>query len=271
VESGAAFVYGSVLDGRGEVPGTSDPTTILPATAGANRVVLFELGHITGLNEFSGSASIYNHGPDATVVRADFYERGVPGVADSTSLTVGGREAISWDDAVGELMGRTEVVGALVFTIEDGYSEGGGLSAIGREFAIYREEGEVTGTAGQAIPGLVDSDMLMPGETFHFIGLRERDLEAGPERSHLGLLNLGSTDSTVRIAGFADDGTPEGIIWITVRAGEQKRVNRILPAINPEQDGGLKRLEVTATAPVHALAYRVNSNGDPVTILPFRR
>jgi len=76
VETGAAFPYGSVLDGRTGVPGTSDPTTILPVTEGSRRVVLLEMGRITGLNEFSGSASIYNHGALPVTVRADFYELG---------------------------------------------------------------------------------------------------------------------------------------------------------------------------------------------------
>ena len=72
-------------------------------------------------------------------------------------------------------------------------------------------------------------------------------------------------------AGYADDGSPEGTTWVAIRAGEQIRVNRILRAINRDQDGGLKRIEVTTTAPVHALAYRVNAYGDPVTLRPFRR
>lgn len=271
VESGAAFVYGSALDGRWQIPGTSDPTTILPVTRGSDRVVLLELGRITGINEFSGSASVYNHGSQPIDVRVDFYERGVPGTSASSSLTIGGMETLGWDDAVGELVGRSGVTGSLVLTVEDGQPGSAGISAVGREFAIYRDGDEILGTAGQAMPGLVDTDMLVPGETFHFIGLRDRELDAGPERSHLGLLNLGPADAVVKVSGFADERTPEGTTWVSVRAGEQTRVNRIMRAIKPEQDGGLKRIEVTTTVPVHALAYKVNSNGDPVTLLPFRR
>lgn len=270
VESGSAFPYGSILDGRGAVQGTSDPTTVLPVTDGARQVVLLEMGRITGLNEFSGSASLYNHAGRTITVDVAFYERGVPGVSDETTITVPGRTVVSWNDAVGDLVGRTGVVGSLVLTSRGGVL-GGNISAIGREFAIYTDGGAVTGTAGQLLPGLAEEDRLMPGEVFHFIGLRERQLPEGPERSHLGVLNLGDIAVEMTVASFAADGTAEGSIQRTVRAGEQLRVNNVLSAINSVQDGELKRIEVTADGPLYVLAYRVNATGDPVTLLPFRR
>jgi hypothetical protein len=269
VETGAAFPYGSVLDGRTGVPGTSDPTTILPVTEGSRRVVLLEMGRITGLNEFSGSASIYNHGALPVTVRADFYERGVPGVAETSTFQLGARTVMSWDDVVGELTGRTGVVGAVVFNTV-GQTVRAVLSAIGREFAIFTEGAQVVGTAGQLMPGLSDDEMLQPGESFHFIGLRDRSTSQGRERSHLGVLNLGEALVTMTVFGFDASGASEGSIQQTVQPGEQLRVNNILRAINPDQDGGLKRVRVEASGALHVLAYRVNGNGDPVTLRGFR-
>jgi hypothetical protein len=53
---------------------------------------------------------------------------------------------------------------------------------------------------------------------------------------------------------------------LTVRGGELIQVNSIIAVVNPGQDGGVKRLEVTATAPVYVRAFRVNRDGDPNTI-----
>lgn len=269
VDAGAAFPYASVLDGRDGVPGTSDPTTILPITGGSQRVVLLEMGRITGLNEFSGSASIYNHTRMPATVRADFYERGVPGVAETASFSLGSMAVRSWDDVVGELTGRTGVVGAVVFSKQGG-GPPGQFSAIGREFAIYTENSQVTGTAGQAMPGLANADRLLPGEVFHFIGLRDRPTPQGRERSHLGVLNLETGVVTMTVTSFAADGTMEGSIQQSVQPGEQLRINNILSAINPGQDGEFKRIEVEVSGPLYVLAYRVNGNGDPVTLQAFR-
>jgi hypothetical protein len=269
VVSGAVFPYASILDGRGSVAGTSDPTTIMPVFGGSQSVVLLEVGRITGLNEFSGSASLHNHSTRNLVIRVDFHERGVPGISDSQTGEIGPGQTLSWDDAVGELVGRTGAVGALVFTVEGG-GPVGSLSGIGREFAIFSEGGEITGTAGQLMPGLTPAGQLAVGETFHFLGLRDRNLPEGRERSHLGVLNLGQDSVMMTVDGYDDQGGLEGTITKTVRAGEQLRVNNVLKAINSSVDGGLKRLEVTADGPLYILAYRVNATGDPVTLQPFR-
>ncbi len=269
VLSGAVFPYASILDGRGSVAGTSDPTTIMPISGGSQSVVLLEVGRITGLNEFSGSASLHNHSTRSLVIRVDFHERGVPGVSDSQTGEIGPGQTLSWDDAVGDLVGRTGVVGALVFTVEGG-GLGGSISGIGREFAIFSEGGEITGTAGQLMPGLTPAEQLVAGETFHFLGLRDRTLPAGRERSHLGVLNLGQNSVMMTVHGYDENGTLEGTITKTVRAGEQLRVNNVLKAINSGVDGGIKRLEVTTDGPLYVLAYRVNATGDPVTLQPFR-
>ncbi len=269
VVSGAVFPYASVLDGRGSVAGTSDPTTIMPVSGGPQSVVLLEVGRITGLNEFSGSASLHNHSSRNLVIQVDFHERGVPGISNSQTGEIGPGQTLSWDDAVGELVGRTGVVGALVFTVEGG-GLGDTISGIGREFAIFSDGGEITGTAGQLMPGLIPADQLAVEETFHFLGLRDRNLPEGRERSHLGVLNLGQDSVMMTIRGYDAQGGREGTITKTVRAGEQLRVNNVLKAINSGIDGGLKRLEVTADGPLYALAYRVNATGDPVTLQAFR-
>lgn len=69
---------------------------------------------------------------------------------------------------------------------------------------------------------------------------------------------------------YDDAGGLEGEWTRGVRSLELVHVNNIISKIDPSHDGGVKRLEVTTTGPVHARAFRVNTTGDPITIEPFR-
>ena len=146
------------------------------------------------------------------------------------------------------------------------------LSATGREFAIFEDgEGNVTGTAGQLMEGLTGEDILNPGKTHHFIGLRQVESGDRLERSHIAFFNAGSSrvDATLKL--FGDDGQLEGTWTRGVRPMELVHVNNIIDRINASQDGGVKRLEVTVNGPTYARAFRVNPYGDPITIEPFTR
>ncbi len=265
VASGAALGYVSVLDGKGAYTGTSDPTTVLPVRP-ASRVTLLEVGAVTGVNQFSGSAVIANHSARAAQVRADFYARGSVGVTTSGSFTLGPGEVRGHEDAVGDLVGQRNVVGTLVLTATNGTL----ISAIGREFAVYTDsQGAVTGTAGQLMPGLGDDDVLVAGRSYDVIAAIERETATGPERSHLGAFNPGGSDVTLTVTMFSVDNVAEGSLTRTVRPGELLRVNNVVSAIHPAQDGEIKRLRITVSGPLHVLAYRVNATGDPVTLRPI--
>ncbi len=98
VTAGSAVVYASVLDGNSTNPGTSDPTTIQPVTAGAETVTLLELGPVDGYDEFSGSASITNLSNTAAQLEVDFHQRGTPGVAATASLDIPTGDTLGYDD-----------------------------------------------------------------------------------------------------------------------------------------------------------------------------
>ena len=261
VVSGSAFSYASVLDGHGAVAGTSDPTTQLPVRAGATSVTLLELGHIQGVNEFSGSAAVHNHASGPTVVQAAFTPRGATAPAATTSFSLAPHETRGWDNVIGELFGIDDDVGTLVLT-----TSGAPISAIGREFAVYRDAaGTVNGTAGQLMPGLTTADLIQPGVEAHFLGLRE----GAGERSHLAIYNPGPGTATVTVVSLDAGGVSHGSRQLNVRSRELVRVNNLLSGIDPTHDGGERRIVVTTTARVHVLAYRVNATGDPVTLQPF--
>jgi len=263
VTSGAGFVYASVLDGN-DGSGTSDPTTVLPVANGSSEVTLLEVGSIKGINEFSGSASITNHSSIPARVEARFYERGVPGVPAQEVFSVEPGRTVGFGDVIDDLFGIQGVVGTLVLTPSNQTS----ISATAREFAVFRDQGgEVTGTAGQLIAGLDDGDLLYAGRTWHFIGLRQRAGAAGIERSHIALYNPSDEPITATLALF--DGTSGEAEGSIVRAIEPRcliQINNVIEAINGNQDGSVKRLELSATGPVHARAFRVNTTGDPITI-----
>lgn len=263
VTSGMALAYASVLDGNIVYDGTSDPTTILPVTAGAPEVTLLELGPIQGLNEFSGSASVTNFSPEEAVVRAEFFARGTPGVAASETFTIPAGGTLGFEDIVGDLF-AIQGVGTLRLTTQNDTL----ISATGREFAVFRDgQGEVVGTAGQLIPGMLPGELLQAGARYHLLGLREVEDQGGRERSHIAVFNPGSDTVTLDVELYdGATGEDEGDTELTVRGGELIQVNSIIAVVNPGQDGGVKRLEVTATAPVYVRAFRVNRDGDPITI-----
>lgn len=267
VERGKALAYASVLDGNGSYLGTSDPTTILPVSGGSDHVTLLEIGSIIGGNEFSGSTSITNHSKIAADVTAEFYRRGVPGIAVTRRLTIAAGESEGYTDLVGELFGVYGDVGTVVLrSLNDAK-----ISATGREFAILRDEsGGRTGTAGQLIPGATDEDCLTPGRSWHFIGLRQAAASTGDERSHIAVFNPNAEEVDVAVSLFnAIDGAAEGSRTWTVRARELIQINNVIARINPDHDDREKRIEVVVNGPVHMNSFRVNPWGDPVTLCAF--
>lgn len=264
ITSGVALAYASVLDGAQAGLGTSDPTTVEPSPGGSSVVRLLELGPVQGeTSEFSGSALIHNHGNRPATIEVRYYERSSPGPAATASITIDGAETRGWDDFVGEVFGLSNTVG----TVELVAGASGSISAIGREFAIFRDSGgAVIGTAGQLMPGLTEADLARPGSIYHFLGLRE----IGQERSHLAMFNPGSGDVTLSITAYNPDGSVAGTpAEETVRGQELIRINRILGHLGVAAGEASKRLEVTVDGPCHVLVYRVNSSDDPVTISPF--
>jgi len=267
VQSGAALGFVSVLDGTSQIPGTSDPTTILPIITGSTRQTLIGLGPVMGLNEFTGSASVTNLSNLPSVIRADFYARddGQSGVAATATVNLGPGETRGFADIVGDLFGLTGV-GTVVLTSENDTE----FFATGREYAVFRDsQGHVTGTAGQLVPGLGDDELLIPGVTYHLLGLRERTISGALERSNLLIFNPGEEEQmlTIRLVDGAT-GALEGFRIESIPAGELRQLNRILSTVNPGQDGSPKRLEVTVEGSLFVLASRVNKDGDPVTVFP---
>ncbi len=263
VTAGSAVVYASVLDGNSTNSGTSDPTTIQPVTAGAEKLTLLELGPVEGYDSFSGSASISNLSDTAAQVEVEFYPRGVPGVAATASLGIPAGDTVGFDDLVGELFGMTDVGTVVIRSLNET-----DLIATGREFSfLVDDEGAFIGTAGQLIPGMTDDDLAQPGTTYHILGLQQVETDDGRERSHIAAFNPG--DDAVELGLTLYDGATgasEGETSLFVQAGELVQTNNIISVINPDQDGAPKRLELTTHGDVFVKAFRVNATGDPVTI-----
>jgi len=263
VEAGEAIVYTSVLDGTATVPGTSDPTTILPVVGGADRVTLLELGPIVGFDEFSGSASITNLGGSDVQITATFFARGTPGAAATEDLTVPAGETLGFLDVVGDLF-QLSGVGTVVLEGPPGAR----LTATGREFSILRGDGgQIVGTAGQLIPGMTDEALLRAGARYHLLGLRQIETGGGLERSHVAAFNPGSDPATVTLELYdGATGALEGTFDLRVRGTELVQRNNIIQVITGSADGRPKRIEAVSDRPVHLKAFRVNKDGDPITI-----
>jgi hypothetical protein len=264
VVSGGALAYASVVDGNGSYSGTSDPTTIQPVRHGSERITLLEIGSIVGGNEYSGSASITNHSDFEARIRADFHRRGAAGVSSSASLTIAAGDTEGFSDLARDLFGATGEVGTVVLQSTNGAR----ISASGREYSIFRDDrGEKVGTAGQLISGATDQDLLTPGRSWHFLGLRQSGSGNRGNRSHLAVFNPNSEAARVTVTVYDGiRGEAEGSRSWSVRPGELMRINNLISRIDPGHDGGDKRIEVQTSRPVHASVFRINRWGDPVTL-----
>ncbi len=268
VISGRATGYVSVLDGTGgDYVGTSDPTTIQPIVIGSESVVLQEIGPVQGLNEFSGSGSLVNFAGENTNVRVDFYRRNQAGVAATATIPVPANTTFGYSDIVSELVGLDNAVGTLVLTSPTG----GRIGAIGREYAILRDGGgTVIGTAGQPMPGLTPEDQLQPGQTAHFIGLKQVSGSGGPERSHIAFFNHGQETLNYTVKVFNAD-NQEGTVTGTLEGQTLVQINNIVLEANPQSDNQPKRLQVNVDRGCYVQVFRVNPSGDPITIPPVIR
>jgi hypothetical protein len=265
VASGQAIAYATVVDGNGSYTGTSDPTTIQPIVAGSDRVTLIEIGHVQGIDEFSGSATIVNLSDREAEVRVEFYRRGVPGLSSSAWFTIDAGDAIGYRDFVGQVLGIEDAVGTVVLETLNGTR----ISACGREFANLRDDGsdEILGTAGTQLPGLTEADLLTAGKTWHLIGLRQSMVGEEWVRSHLAVFNPGTQNARLTVTVFdGDAGVAEGSRYWIVEGQELVHINKVLKKINGSVDGGEKRIEVSVDRPVYLQAYRVNTWGDSVTL-----
>jgi hypothetical protein len=263
VFQGSAAAYGSVLDGVGEYTGTSDPTTMLPIAGISSRITFTELGTVAGFNDYRASASLKNHSAYEAPLEIRFIAR--DGTLTQRSATIPPATRVGYQDVITDLIGLDEGVG----TIQVRVSNDALISGVARSFAVFEQDGEQIGTAGQLVMGKTEDDLLQPDRTYHFLGLRHRELNMGTERTHMSLFNPGEQDVDVTLTlvdGLSGD--VDGTSVFSAAAGRLVRLNGVLETLAGEPDSDVKRIEVSVTGPIHATAYRVNEYGDPVSIEP---
>jgi hypothetical protein len=188
-------------------------------------------------------------------------------VSASETLTISAGDTTGYSDLGAELFGVAGDVGTVLLTAVNGTE----IGATGREFAVFRNaQNQVVGTAGQLMAGLIPSDRLNAGSTYHCIGLRQQPGTTTGERSHFAVFNPATTDAqiTVRLYDGAS-GATEGQTKLTIPARSLSQENNLIRVINPSHDGTDKRIEIEANRRVYAKVFRVNRWGDPVTLSPF--
>lgn len=266
VSLGAGVAYVSELDGRGDYTGTSDPTSRFP-TGWGDRLVFPEIGTVQGLDLFRGGFSLINYGATQADVQASFYERGVPGVAASTSFQIPPGGLRVFPDATNDLF-QKQAVGTIQLDAPNGE-----ILGLGREYAVYTGGGGVVvGTAGQRVPGLTEGQQFFPGFEYQYLGLRQTGTGAGSERSHAVFFNPGTVDATATLKLYdGPTGAAEGEMSWTLPAQQLRRFNFVVQELNPAYNSNTKRLEVRISdQPVYGSVYYLNRNGDPVELSAAR-
>jgi hypothetical protein len=151
------YCYGSMLDNL-----TSDPTTILPQTASADRSFIPAAALATGLEGafFRTDVDLSNVGPTDLTYELLWLPRGAdnsdPVASDTFSLAAG--SGVRYANVLDEVFGLSpDAVGALAVE-----ADGTDLLAMSRTYNL--PPAKVAGTFGQELPGIPMDRMIPSGE-----------------------------------------------------------------------------------------------------------
>jgi PKD repeat protein len=259
---GAAFYcYGSVLDN-----GSNDPTSILPTEYGADTpfVTYFipAAAAAAGLEGsfFQTDVDINNAGSAMATYQFLWLPRGsdnsAPLTSDSFTLEAG--EGARYENVLFEVFGlEPDVAGALAISADSAF-----LGINSRTYNV--PTAKVTGTFGQAIPGIPADNLIMQGETKRIIFMSEND----DLRANLGCVN-GVNDS-VRIAVTMYDDTGAMLETKNMDLGpwSNNQFNRLFQNYSPT-NGYVDVTSSKAGAAYYCYGSVLdNGSSDPTTILP---
>jgi len=261
-KAGAAYYcYGSVLDN-----GSNDPTSILPTEYGADAAsVTYFIPAAAAAAGLEGSffqtdVDINNGGAAMATYQFLWLPRGAdnstPVTSDSFTLAAGA--GIRYENVLSEVFGlEPDVAGALAISADSAF-----LGVMSRTYNV--PTAKVTGTFGQAIPGVPGSNLTMQGETKRIIFMSEND----DLRANLGCVN-GVNDSVRIVATLYDDtGAMLETRNMDLSPWSNNQFNRLFQNYAPTNG------YVDVTANKAGAAYYCygsvldNGSNDPTTILP---
>jgi len=253
---GRFTAYASVIDNR-----SGDPIFIRPAVAAGAEHTLWLPGAAHGVGR-NGSLwrtdlEVHNPGPRTARCTVELLPWGPPeGGPWRVEIEVEAGATRRFEDVVATLFGWTSGGATLTVTPTVGT-----VMAGGRTFTT----GE-SGSFGQYLPAVLDSDAADPSQRLWLTGLEESDAF----RSNLGLANVSSIPTTVQIRVLDDDGASLGQDEITLAPLQSLQIDRVLTVFDTDRGAVILR-PLTPGTKVLAYGSMVdNRTNDPVLVPAVR-
>jgi PKD repeat protein len=258
--SGAAFYcYGSVVDN-----GSNDPTTVLPAISSDAMIYYVSAAALAEGAEgsfFQTDIDVNNTGTAEASYVFMWFPRGEDNSApvQSDPVTLGAGMGARYENILSGVFGaEPPAIGAV------GISSSNSADLLVNSRTYNVPTAKVSGTFGQAIPG-VQEDMLIPtGEKKRIIFMSEND----DFRANLGCISGTGVGTRINIELFDDTGASLEVKTMDLPPWSNNQLNQIFRDYAPT-NGYADIWTTTEGAAVYCYGSVVdNGSNDPTTILP---
>ncbi len=259
IKAGAAYYcYGSVLDN-----GSNDPTSVLPTEYGSTNSYFIPAAALASGAEgsfFQTDVDINNAGAAMVTYQFLWLPRGTnnsdPQTSDSLTLAAGA--SVRYENVLEEVFGLVPPAsGALAIT-----SDSPDLGVMSRTYNVPTVK--ISGTFGQAIPGVSGSNLITQNETKRIIFMSEND----DLRANLGCVNGVNDNLPITITLYDETGAMLGTESMSLSPWSNNQINRIFADYAPT-NGYADVTSIKATAEYYCYGSVLdNGSNDPTTILP---
>jgi len=252
------YCYGSVLDN-----GSSDPTSVLPtkpSTSGITYIPAAALIEGTGGAFFQTDIDVNNTGAGMATFQFMYFARGEDGTTPVAS------DPITLDAGKGA---RYENVLANVFGLEPGVAGAVGVSSDTTDVIVMSRtysvpSAKISGTFGQALPGIPEDMLMVTGEKKRIIFMTEDDAF----RANLGCINGTGSSVGINIELFDSEGASLETKALNLAPFSNNQINKIFKDYKPV-NGYADVWTNKADAKIYCYGSVVdNASTDPTTILP---
>jgi hypothetical protein len=252
------YCYGSMLDNE-----TSDPTTILPQSASADRTFVPAAALAAGLEGafFRTDIDLSNVGPTDLTYELLWLPRGAdnsePTRSETFSLAAGA--GVRYANVLGEVFGlEPDQAGALAL-------EASGIDLLAMSRTYNLPSAKVAGTFGQELPGIPLEGLMATGEKRRIIFMNETD----DVRSNVGCVNGGAGNVRVSIELFNADGESLEVKTMDLAPLSNNQITRLFRDHAPVTAGYVDVWTNTPHAAIFCYGSVLdNLTSDPTTVLP---
>ena len=253
------YCYGSALDN-----GSNDPTSVLPTEYGVDGTSYFipaaALAAGAAGSFFQTDVDINNAGDAMATYQFLWLPRGENNSDPTTSadFTLAAGASVRYENVLAEVFAaEPDVAGALAIT-----SDSADLGVMSRTYNV--PTAKISGTFGQAIPGVPGDNLIGQNDTRRIIFMSETD----DLRANLGCVNGVNDNVPIDITTYDADGNMLETQRLTLGPWSNNQINQIFADFAPT-NGYADVTSIKANAGFYCYGSVLdNGSNDPTTILP---